>query len=355
MKKVLFTVYTEYQLIITLNELLVNTEYGTDTTVATIVVKHEDMHKRMDRPFDFEGLGFNIVHFYDDINYKKAISKETKKIVDSLLAENWDTFILFQENDTLNCLLSYQLYKKGSTIRLYQDGLKAFNPMKSRSYGQLKYEFQMRLWWYTNGYKCDPLLNAFNAYRYGFLKGVKYVHVTFPEAYQNWNKKKLKKIEITKSVQLFELIKKVFVLDKFMLDNIDNTVFIISQSMRDDNSFEKILIDYTIKKFPNRRIYLKSHPTQYKPYRNFIEEAKTLYKNQLTVIDEPIPAEFLILQLRNSLVISTISTSMFLDNPDCRFYYTFEIARPYMPRFDRYNTINPTPHVKTVQSFDEIE
>ncbi len=354
MKNILFNVYTEYQLSLTLNEIFINKVYDLSTHKITLVIKHEKLHKRMDRPFDFDGLGLDIIHFNDDIHFKQALSAPTKELVNSLLSKNWDCFIIFQENDPLNCLLSYQLNKKGTEVRLYQDGLKAYNPMKSRSYGQLKMELEMRIWWKKNGYKADPLVNAINAYRYAFLKGVSKVYVTFPEKYKNWNKKVLRKIEIEKSTQLFELMNKVFKLDRFILKEVEGTVFFISQSMRDDNTFEKLMIDYLLKSFPDKKIYLKSHPINYKPYRDFIDEVKVKFVDKVEVIDGQVPAEFLIMQLKNSVVVSTISTSMFINNPDCNFYYTFEIAKPYMPRFDRYDTVNPTPHVKSIVSFEEI-
>lgn len=354
MKNILFTVYTEYQLTLALNDVFINKVYDVNTDKITFLIKHENLHKRMDRPFNFNDLGVNIIHFYDDIHYKNQLSSETKVLIDNILQSKWDTFILFQENDSLNCLLSYQLDKKGTKVCLYQDGLKAYNPMKSRSYGQLKSELEMRLWWRRNGYKPDPLFNAFRSHKYGFLKGVSSIHVTFPEKYINWNQKTIYKIDLVRSVQLFQLMKKVFNLEDFILDQVEDTIFIISQSMRDDNTFERMLVQFVLERFAHKKIYLKSHPTQFKIYRDFIEELKLIYNDKIEIIDDKIPAEYLIMQLRNSIVISTISTSMFLNNPDCKFYFTFEIAKPYMPRFDRYDTINPTPHVKSILSSEEI-
>jgi len=354
MKNILFTVYTEYQLILALNEIFVQKVYDTNKFNITLVIKHEKMHMRMDRPFNFAGLGIEILHFNDDLDIRKSLSLYSKEFISNILIKKWDYFILFQENDVLNCLLSFQLYKKGTEVRLYQDGLKAFNPMKSRSYGQLKIELQMRWWWMKNGYKADPVFNSINCYRYGFLKGVSKIFVTFPEKYINWNNKQIEKIEIQKSTQLFELIKQIFLLDDFILKENENVIFIISQSMRDDNTFEKMLIQDLTEKFPNRKIYLKSHPIKFTPYRDFINKLKSDTASKIEVIDGLVPAEFLIMQLNNSIVISTISTSMFLNNPSCTFYYTFEIAKPYMPRFNRFDTINPTSHVKSILSFKEI-
>ena len=354
MSKVLFTVYTEYQLTLALNEIFINKIYDPNTDKITLVIKHEKLHNRMDRPFEFDGLGIEIIHFNDDLDYKRSLSKDTKEFIDSVLQIKWDTFILFQENDALNCLLTYQLMKKGAKVCLYQDGLKAYNPMKSRSYGQLKTELEMRIWWRKNGYKSDPLLNAIHSHKYGFLVGVSRIHVTFPENYFNWNRKKVCKIEIEKSDKLFDLMKTVFQLENFILNKVDDTVFIISQSMRDDNSFERMLVEYLVASFANKKIYLKAHPINYKPYKDFIEEVKKKFAGKIEVIDEKVPAEFLIMQLKNSIVVSTISTSMFLNNPDCTFYYTLELAKHHISRFNRYNTSNPTTHSRSVNSLEEI-
>jgi len=354
MRNILITVFTEYQLILALNEIFINKVYDPYSDMIMLVIKHERLHHRMNRPFDFDGLGIEIIDFNDDIDYKKSLSKNTKEFIDSVLQIKWDTFILFQENDTLNCLLTYQLMKRGTKVCLFQDGLKAFNPMKSRSYGQLKTELEMRIWWRKNGYKSDPLLNAIHSHKYGFLKGVSRIHVTFPESYINWNRKEVCKIEISKSDKLFDLMKTVFQLENFILDKVDDAVFIISQSMRDDNTFERMLIEYLVRSFRNKKIYLKAHPINFKPYKDFIEEVKQKFAGKIEVIDGKVPAEFLIMQLKNSIVVSTISTSMFLNNPVCKFYYALELAKPHISRFNRYNTTNPTTHSRSVNSLEEI-
>lgn len=355
MKKILINTYTEYQLLLALNEIFVNKTYPIQEFEITILIKIESLHKRMEREFNFDSLGVKIVYFKDDFSMSDKLSSASKLLINEILSIDWDTFILFQENDFLNTMLSYNLDKKGTVVRLYQDGLKAYNPLKSRSYGQLKIELKVRLFWFKNGYSCDPMLNALNAYKYGFLKGVKNIHVTFPEAYNNWNNKNVVKINIEKSNTLFELMKEVFVLHNYILNQTKDVIFFVSQSMRDDNSFERQLIEYLIAKFDNKKIYLKSHPILFKPYRDFIEELKSKYSNRIEVIDDKLPAEFLIMQLEDSIVISTISTSMFLNNPTCRFYYTFELAKNQINRFNRYETINPTKHVMSVNSFEEIK
>ena len=150
-----------------------------------------------------------------------------------------------------------------------------------------------------------------------------------------------------------DLVKKVFSLSTVSIDHSEDSIFLISQTMRDDNSFERALIDYLLKAFPNKKLYLKSHPTDFKLYRDFIDEVNNKYQ-KVEVLDDPVPAEYFLMQLNNCIVVSTISTSMFLNNTNCRYYYTHKIARDSMKRFDRYHTDNPTPHVVCVNSFDEI-
>jgi len=353
-RNVLFTVYTEYQLILAVNDIFINKKFPIDIYQITIVIKLENMHKRMNKTYNLENLGLKVIYFEDDLLTSKKISTASKTIVDALLKKKWNHFIYFQENDTLNTMLSYSLAKKGVSLSLYQDGLKAYNPLKKRSYGQLIGEIKVRLWWINNGYKCDPILNSWNAYKYSFLKGTKLVNVTFPDAYNNYNNKIIEKINIKKSEELIKLISGVFSLDSFYLNEKNDVIFMISQSMRDDNTFEQLLINHLINKYPTKKIYIKSHPTQLKIYRDFIEKIKIQNSNEVTIIDDRVPAEFFLMQLSNSVVVSTISTSMFLENEDCRYYYTFDMAKPYIPRFNQYDTMNPTAHVKSVTSFEDI-
>lgn len=354
MKNILFTIYTEYQLILALNEIFINNVYNIGTDKITFIIKHEKAHNRMDRPLNIEGLGIDVIRFDDDINFKESLSKTTKNLIDNILTKKWDDFILFQENDPLNCLLSFQLNKKGTVVRLYQDGLKAYNPMKSRSYGQLLIEIKQRVWWFLNGYKSDPLINVFSAFKYGFLKGVSKIHVTFPEKYDNWNKKQIEKILFNCNESIYELIKKVFLLENKELKLNEDVVFFISQSMRDDNVFESSLLDFLIHKFPDKPIYIKSHPTQWDFYRAFIDSLKERKTKNLIILDEKIPAEFYIMQLKKSILVSTASTSMLLNNESCRYFFTIELAKPYMPLLNRYSTTNPTKHVLSIENFDQI-
>lgn len=72
------------------------------------------------------------------------------------------------------------------------------------------------------------------------------------------------------------------------------------------------------------------------------------------IVDSIIPAELFIMNLSKSIIISQGSTSMFLNNPDNKFYYIYELLENDIKRLKRYKMCNPAPHIKSVKSIEEI-
>lgn len=351
-KKVLFLIYTEYQLILSLNEI---TKIEYSSFEITFLIKRNHDTGRLVQDLDLSLL--NVVYFFWDhkISFSTPANTIVKESINNLLNANYNRVCYFQEQDPLVVILSSYYNNKKAEVWLFQDGLKPYNKMKSPSLGQMKGDIKQNRWIKKSGFKVFDYFSFFKCHKYGFLKGTQKLFLTFPESYDNWNNKIIEKIELKKSDELIEKLKLVFKWDGELFTQKKNVIFFVSQSMRDDNTFEQMLLDYLLVKYSNSHFYLKSHPTNFPLYRKFIENLKTSqYSNRITILDTKMPAELFIMQLEDSIIISTISTSMFLDNPNCRFYYTHEMSKPYIPRFKRYDTINPTPHTKTVYSFEEI-
>jgi hypothetical protein len=353
-KKVLFAIFTEYQLLLSINEIN-NSQYADTGFEKYFLIKRSQSNGRLNQALDFSALDVTVKYWDEDINFNRPIPINLKNDIEELLAVQWDTFIYFQEQDPLVVLLTQYFARKKTKNFLFQDGLKPYNKMKSRSLGQVKNNIKQTVWLQKQGFKHNDYFSFVNCHKYGFLKGTHKLFLTFPEAYDNWNRKPIENIKIENSETFKNVAGKVFLWEENLLKETENAIFFVSQFMRDDGTFELNLINYLIENFKNSTIYIKFHPLTLKWDQKFVASVKSLCeKHNIIIITSKIPAELFIMQLTDSIIISSISTSMFLDNKACRFYYTYEIAKSFIPRFNRYDTFNPTPHVKTLYSFEEI-
>ena len=71
-----------------------------------------------------------------------------------------------------------------------------------------------------------------------------------------------------------------------------------------------------------------------------------------------IPLELLIQSLKRVVVVSAYSAALLMDNPDCKFYYTYPwyAQRGYgKGEFEEKSIVNPTKHIKVIASLEEME
>jgi hypothetical protein len=147
------------------------------------------------------------------------------------------------------------------------------------------------------------------------------------------------------------MLKKIFKWDDALLPERNRVIFFMNQPMHDDGSFEVNILKHLEIKYPGSTIYIKNHPltSQVKL------KAYTALK-RVKIIDSKIPAELFISQLTDSIVFSVLSTSMFINNPSCKFYYIFAIQEHNnIERLKKYSVINPSKHVVNVNHVDAIE
>jgi len=215
----------------------------------------------------------------------------------------------------------------------------------------MKYHHQTNVWMKKNGFSIDSWLSPFWSHRFAFLKEIDEVFLTFPEAYINWNNKSIKKIDFLNLESLKNNLERIFHWDQNLLNEKEKVILYMSQPMHDDGKAEANFIQKLTIKFPLNQVYIKLHPLT---AQNKIDEYLK-YPN-FKLIRSTIPAELFIMQLQSSIILSVNSTSMFLDNRNCKFYYLSEIFKNDIKRLKRYDVkIHPAPHIKLVTSIDEID
>lgn len=349
-QRICYLVHTEYHLLLALHDIL---EKYSDINKfeVQLILKRSSKSNRLKQDLNLEFLPYKIKVLDFHIDLKTTLPSEQKKNLDNLLREVFDVFIFFQEQDPITIILINKYVETNTQIYLYQDGLKPYvmNSMKF-SLGLVLNDVNQNSWIRRNGYTVKSNLSFLKCGKYGFLKGINKLYLTFPEAYQNWNNIPVERISPAFTDEYKSLLKKVFLWNDNLLDEKEHTLFFMNQPLHDDGSFELNLLQKLQAKYPASRLYIKNHPLTSKVK---LDKYKSL--NNVSIIDSKIPAEIFISELKNSIVFSVCSTSMFINNADAKFYWTNNIKeKNNIERLNKYAIINPTIHIKSVSSISEI-
>lgn len=345
-----FFVHTEYHLLLSLHAIMQNYSNENEYEV-TIVLKRTSKSNRLKQDLDLSFLPYHFILLDFDLNLKKKLSKDEKESLDSLLEKKFDIFVFFQEQDPISIIIINQYKKNNTKIYLFQDGLKPYIAHSmSFSPSLLLNNIKQNQWIKKNGYPITDYFSFVNCKMYGFLKGIDKLFLTFPEAYINWNKLPIEKIEPTFSDEFVLVLKKLFLWEEQLLVKRERVIFFMNQPLHDDGSFEVQLLQNLQKKHPDATIYIKNHPLTTKVKIDAYKQIENV-----SIINSKIPAEVFISQLKNSIILSVCSTSMFIDNPKCKFYYTFAVEENNnIERLKKYKVINPANHIISATTMDEI-
>jgi hypothetical protein len=77
------------------------------------------------------------------------------------------------------------------------------------------------------------------------------------------------------------------------------------------------------------------------------------FKNT-TIINNPAPAELYISQLNKAIVLGSFSTALLYNNNISSFYWVYPMYEKHMQLFKYTKLINPTSHIKVVDSVENI-
>lgn len=349
MKTVLIFVYTEYHLIIAINEIM-KLYFDKSKYNVFLYIRAGEGVCRIKKDLNFDILNINVVYCYSEIKIDCNLTKEEKREIEKIIELNIDIFIFFQEQDPFMIILGEMIGKKGGVIHLYQDGLKPYVHLKYHSLGLIQLAWRTNKWLKGNGYTGEGLMYLWNSKKYAHLKSIDKLYLTFPEIYENWNMKEILKIKMTRGGDYENVLDSIYDWEDSLLQERENIIFYMNQPMHDDGTFETKFLTELIAKFANTKIYIKLHPLTHN-----IEKIK-LYKNipNVMVIKSLIPAELFIMKLKESIVLSINSTSMFLDNPNCKLYYLSNLFKNQIQIIKRYKILKYPPHIKIANSIDDI-
>lgn len=348
--KIGYLIHTEYHLLMALNDCRTrHAELQSDSIYFVLKRKAKSNRLKQDIVFDF--LPYNIAIFDFDIHLNKRLTLTDRTQLQTILDLGFTELNFFQEQDPMTLILVHHYKNSGAAIHLHQDGLKPYVAHSIRFSPELiRNNINQNIWIKKNGFEVPDYFSFLHCKKYGFVKGIDKLFLTFPGAYINWNKLPIEKTDVELTPDFIEILKQVFLWDDDLMEHKDGVIFFMNQPMRDDGSFEVNMLHRLSEKYPRHKIYIKNHPST-------SDVKRMAYKSlpQVIVLDSKIPAELFISQLTNSIILSVCSTSMFIDNKKCKFYYSFEVVENNsIERLKKYKVINPTTHVKSVKSIEEI-
>lgn len=333
MKTNIFLVHTEYHLMLSINLIL-------DRFIDCKNCIYYTKGKRLSR--EFKSNNSSIVFrpiFPDEFG--------SKTLFDDMIGKHPENFFYFQDNSSFNCYAAYKMHKKGVNVALLQDGLKPyvvwnkkheFLSMVKDTVLAYKELFKGRLYLST----VIPMY----LYRYGCDSFIDELWLTYPDKFINKYNKILKQLPAF-SDDAISLLNSIFNFDKNKFDM--NSILVVGQPAESITIMETDIniIKYIASNFQKTILY-KPHPLISDIHLNKIKEIENVI-----IIKEIFPVELLMIQMRDTVIISRHSTSMLTDNPSCRYYWTHKLF-PKSSLTDQLAIINPTSHIVEVKKINEI-
>jgi hypothetical protein len=327
------------------NVFLVRTQYHVLMAVNTIFSEYKDYNNII---YYLKGRINNDIESNEDFIVFKKLERNkfgNTDFVKHLKELKPERFFFFQENCSETLFLLNKLSKTDIIISLLQDGTKPYHHYKKK---RLLYcILRDTLNDYKEMYKRKQmaLIGFHNNYKYAFSKEVDEVWLTYPERYNNRTKKKLIQLPYYSE----ESIKFCNQLFNFKVDfDVESILYLGQAWKRIYWQREKEIFDYLIQKYPERKIIYKAHPNSepgqlelYKDYKNIV------------IIKDIIPAELYVLTMKNTIILSAASTSMFVYNETCKFYYTYKLYQ-FGNIFTQVDIGNPTDYIVNIDNMNEI-
>lgn len=327
------------------NIFLVRTQYHALMAFNTIFSNYKDYDNIV---LYLKGrINTNLISDHSFITFRELERNKfgNTNFVNEIKNINPKRFFFFQENCSETLFLINKLHKTDITISLLQDGTKPYHHYKKK---RLLYcILRDTLLDYKEMYKRKEvaLIGFHNNYTYAFSKEVDEVWLTYPEKYNNKTKKKLVQLPYY-SEESIAFSNKIF---NFKIDFDVESILYLGQAWKQIYwEREKEIFDFLFKKYPNKKIIYKAHP-------NSDPAQLALYSNydNIQIIKDIIPAELYVLSMKNTIILSAASTSMFAYNATCKYYYTYKLYQ-FGNIFTQVDIGNPTEYIVNINSMNEI-
>ena len=332
------------------NVFIVHTEYHVFLTVNIICGRFFDYENHVYMTQGSRLLELKSIHITDTTVHFLSQDTSIKAVLHEIEALKPERFFFFQDNSANNMYLCYNLSKKGTTIALVQDGLKPYVFWNKRH--KVLSTIKDTLNTYSvliKQHAMVPSLVWMNYYDYGDWRFVNELWLTNPDAFVNKHQKKLVKIPDFTN-QSLSILNETFNYEGD--EELRSVILILGQPTANSQnwSFDASLVQEIVKRFPYNKIWYKPHPLTNPDH---LEMIKSIKQDNFHFYTKKIPAELLILQLSDSIVISRNSTAMLTYNHRCNYFWTYQLY-PEDILSSQYEMSNPTSYIIEIKSIDEI-
>lgn len=328
------------------NVFLVRTQYHVLMSVNTIFNNYKDCNNII---YYLKGRIINDFDSQEDFMVFKELERNkfgNINFVNQLKEINPERFFFFQENCSETLFIINKLAKTDIIISLLQDGTKPYHHYRKKRLLYCILRDTLNDYKEMFKRKQVALIGFHNNYKYAFSKEVDEVWLNYPEKYNNRTRKKLLQLPYY-SQESIAFSNKLF---QFKVDFDVESILYLGQAWKQIYwEREKEIFDYLIKKFPNKKIIYKSHPNSEPGQLDLYND----YEN-IMMIRNKIPAELYVLTMKNTIILSAASTSMFAYNETCKYYYTYKLYH-FGNIFTQVDIGNPTDHIVNIDDLNEID
>lgn len=294
-------------------------------------------------------IGSNLQSSFPFIVYRQIPEQyANNETLSKFLSLNPNHFFCFHSSGSDAIYVCYWMKLHNITVSLVQDGAvpytirhEKYKFLKVIKYTSLAYFTYLKRHLYIN--KLIPI----GISDYGGYYFYDNIWLSYPESFSNKYHKKIIRIpDLTKEV--LRETEKLFPYDYSAIDKY--AVLIIGQPVMTESIDDDIeIISRIIDMVPDSKTILyKSHP---KTQIEHMNKLRTLPRIQF--IDGQYPAELLILQMKDTAIISGYSTALLTYNGISRYYWLYNLYRKNKLT-SLFDMVNPTNFINVVHDFNEI-
>jgi hypothetical protein len=341
LKKNLYVVLTEYQFLHALN--IATSIYSSSEYINNIYLVRKGLR--------LMGVDVEQKGEMDNITLTVFDNEIPKNVYNNILKENPNHFIFFQAISPLNVQMAYTLAKRGVEISLGPDGYGSYARFNKR-YNILtiiKNSLKDNYFLYKNNLFSGKF-HKFDYYKHGNNSFIDNLWITHPDQYVHRGSNKVNILRLPDfNKNCLKFVKKCFKFDE-QFPTAD-AVYFFSHPLW-DGMYEKELdfLKEVINKFPNKNIVIKLHPLTDLQTKLRYQALDTVH-----VIQSQVPAEVLLLSLRNCIVFTGWSTSLITENSSCNYYFNYPIyaamRHPVLSQIE----IVPLNHITMINSPEEMK
>ena len=274
-----------------------------------------------------------------------------KVVVDHILNEKPDHFIFFQAISPVNVHLAYTLKKRGVEISLGPDGYGTYAVFNKRYnfLSLLKNSLKDNYFLYKNKLFTGKI-HKFDYYKHGNNSFIDNLWISHPEQYihQSKNSVKILKLPILNS-KCVDFIKKCYQFSGSYAT--EKAIYYFCHPLYPELVEEEMkFLRGVLNRFNENKLIIKLHPLTN-------EETISRYESlpNVQIIRSKIPAEVLLLSLRNCVVFTGWSTTLITENATCNYYFNYPIYEALKHPILSQIIIMPLHHIEMINSPEEMK